>query len=801
MAATWLVVRAELRRRWRSWLVLAVLVAVVGGFVLATTAAGRRTASAFPRFLAQYGYDDLTYSLKPLPGIARLPEVQSAVPLIGPANGDAVCHCPELRSQSFGVLEVAPTDIGRFMKLVSGRLPDRNDAHEVLASFTLAGLHGLRAGSVITVPFASPSQVRLANGSSNEAPAGPRVALRIVGFVAAQNDFPSVGAPSYNLYTTPAFARFYNRHTLLFYANAVRLRHGAADQPRFERDAASLGAVGFLGSQAAPALIAAVHPQAEGWWILAFLAGLGGLAAVGQALGRQAALEQATYVTLAALGLRRRQIVLSGLARAVVIGVVGAAGAVVLAYAVTPLTPVGEARAAEPSTGLAFDPLVLGAGAAAVVALVVLLGLRPAVRAAAPVGATSEPAADRPSRLLSRLVGAGAPPTVVIGVRRALERGRGRNAVPVGNALAGVTVAVAALCGTAVFGASLSNLTATPSLYGQPFQMWFNNTGQGPAGAVGVVSRLRADPDITAITLGTSAAVTVDGQSTPAIAGQPLRGAMLVSAVRGRIPTGPDEVALGQKTLTELGADVGSEVKVSVAVASGGQRTSPFRVVGVASFPPDFGVVGLNTGAVFTIDGLLEAGCASGAGRAACEDAARSSSSFVVLTAIRPGAAASTLARYQRLYPDRVTLPVTPANLVSFGTAVDFPLILGVIVVLFGTATLVHVLVVSVARRRREQAVLKTLGFVRGQIVGAVCWQATTVALVGAVFGVPLGVAGGRWVWRAFGTNIGVVPVDVVHASTMALIAIGVLVAAVVLAVGPALVSSGAPPAPALRSE
>jgi hypothetical protein len=390
---------------------------------------------------------------------------------------------------------------------------------------------------------------------------------------------------------------------------------------------------------------------------------------------------------------------------------------------------------------------------------------------------------------------------MVIGIRRALERGQGRSAVPVGNALAGAAVAVAALCGTAVFGASLHNLTASPSLYGQPFQMWFNSLGAGPDGALQVLSRLKADPDIADLTLGTSGAVTIDGRPTDAIAGQAVRGGMLVSAVSGRVPTASGEVALGEKTLTALRAHVGSVVKVAVPLLTGGERTSPFRVVGVASFPPDFGVVGLNRGAVFTVDGLVRAHCGPGPARSGCEASVSRSLNYVVLASVRPGATAAAVARYQRLYPGSITLPVTPANLVSFGEAVDFPLILGVIVVLFGTASLVHVLVVSVARRRREQALLKTLGFVRGQIVGAVCWQASTVALVGAAFGVPLGVAGGRWVWRAFGTNIGVVPVEIVHASTMALIAAGVLVAANLLAVGPALVSSGAAPAPALRSE
>ena len=53
MGAVWLVFRSELRRRWRSWLILVVLIAVVGGLVLAAAAAGRRTATTFPRFVAR----------------------------------------------------------------------------------------------------------------------------------------------------------------------------------------------------------------------------------------------------------------------------------------------------------------------------------------------------------------------------------------------------------------------------------------------------------------------------------------------------------------------------------------------------------------------------------------------------------------------------------------------------------------------------------------------------------------------------------------------------------------------------
>ena len=59
-------------------------------------------------------------------------------------------------------------------------------------------------------------------------------------------------------------------------------------------------------------------------------------------------------------------------------------------------------------------------------------------------------------------------------------------------------------------------------------------------------------------------------------------------------------------------------------------------------------------------------------------------------------------------------------------------------------------LVASVRRRRRDFALLKTLGFTRRQLAGAVAWQSTVIAAAGLVIGVPLGIAAGRWLWLAF---------------------------------------------------
>jgi hypothetical protein len=48
-----MLLHAQLRQHWKSWLALAALVTLVGGLVMAAAATGRRTAAAFPGFVAR----------------------------------------------------------------------------------------------------------------------------------------------------------------------------------------------------------------------------------------------------------------------------------------------------------------------------------------------------------------------------------------------------------------------------------------------------------------------------------------------------------------------------------------------------------------------------------------------------------------------------------------------------------------------------------------------------------------------------------------------------------------------------
>ena len=84
----------------------------------------------------------------------------------------------------------------------------------------------------------------------------------------------------------------------------VRLRHGAADLPRFDAAASADGGAVYTQNEDAQvaSVEASIHPQAIGWWLLAPLAALVGLAVIGQALGRQSIAESEDFPTMVALG-------------------------------------------------------------------------------------------------------------------------------------------------------------------------------------------------------------------------------------------------------------------------------------------------------------------------------------------------------------------------------------------------------------------------------------------------------------------------------------------------------------------
>jgi hypothetical protein len=311
---------------------------------------------------------------------------------------------------------------------------------------------------------------------------------------------------------------------------------------------------------------------------------------------------------------------------------------------------------------------------------------------------------------------------------------------------------------------------------------------------------LEHNPAVTGLTRGFGTEISIGKVTVGAVAASALRGTPLFSTVTGHLPQSASQVALGASTMRQVGAHVGSVVPITVTTPSGAKRTVSFRVVSQVAFPVLAGIAGLGDGALFTIPGYESAVCPSGPKQATCQEAVIGTTNGGMLASFVPGAQGkAAISHYLHTYATLAVLPLTPVSLINFGEAVNFPLIFGVMLALFGAATLLHLLVVSVTRRRREVGLLKVLGFVNLQVATAVSWQATTLALVGIVVGVPLGVAVGQEVWKTFASNLGVVPVSVVPVWLVVGLAAGVVVEANLLAIAPALAASRSRPGQLLR--
>jgi hypothetical protein len=546
--------------------------------------------------------------------------------------------------------------------------------------------------------------------------------------------------------------------------------------------------------------------------VFAVLAGLIGLAVIGQLLSRQLVLDSTEFPVLRALGMTRASLATLALARLAAVTVAGAVVAVGIAIAASPLMPIGPARLAEPAPGIEINLAILGAGFAVIVVLPLALltgaAWRAAGRARGPLGVAEPAEPARPSRLGSALGLAGSVPGS-IGVRMAFEPGRGRTAVPVRSALAGTIVAVAAVVAAAVFGASLIALVSTPHQYGQNWNQELDLEFVGASSAFGA-KVLSSEPAITGYGAGDYGQLIIDGKILPAIAIDPLHGDGYLTLLAGRAPSAPDEIALGAQTLRALHRQLGQTVQVVVSLTGpspGPATRHTMRIVGVAVLP-SFGLyvlssTDLGTGAVVSTSLLsIPSPAARCTGHVTCYN-------FFLLR-YKPGTDLNATAARLTAAVTKAGCPIgscivtsdqRPGDIKNYAAIRDTPLVLGAVLVLLAVGTLAHVLLTGVRRRRRDLAVLKTLGLVRSQVLRVVGWEASALAGAALLVGLPLGVLAGRWAWAIFAGSAGVsgapdVPVPLVLAAVPVTLVLANLIAA-----GPGWDAARLRPAAVLRTE
>jgi ABC-type lipoprotein release transport system permease subunit len=774
-----------------------VLVGLSGAVVLTSAAGARRTDSAYARYLGASRAADLLISPQQsgfprlYAAVARLPEVARIGTVVGldtfvpgqPSGG------LEMFVSADGMLG---TDIER-PKITAGRMADLTRPDEAVASQGLARALHLHPGSRLSVATAPSSAAGFDMAHVR------RFTFTVTGIAVTRDDVVAVNALATQprLIVGPAVLRSVDPSFYAFDGAFIALRPHASSAA-FTRDAQAVAA--RLPEVGGPLFIAdehtqasqvehAIRPQAAALAIFSLLAAVTALVVVGQVVSRQLQLAGADSAALQALGMSRRRVVAAALVEAGIVASLGAAIAVTGAALASPLMPIGPARIAELHPGAAVDPLIFGLGALAIIVVLVARVSWPAWRATS-ASATERAPADqwRPAR------GIGSVPATM-GVTFALRTGRGRDAVPVRGALTGAAVAVAAVTAALTFSSSLAHLVGTPRLYGQTWDVAIDTQfGQlPPADLNGVMA---SNHQVADWTYGDHATFTIAGRDVPGIALAPGRGATTwPTLLEGRAPDAPDEIVLGTKTLRAAHLHVGQEV----SVASGGPATS-MRIVGRAVFP-FFGQ------GSFTPTDLAEG--------AAVVDAtpAKGGFNFVLIT-LQPGASRrsvmTAVASFNRQLAASgcpqdqacvATAAQRPVDVLNYARVRQTPLALAALLGLLAAATVGHLLVTSVRRRRRELAVLKTLGFVRRQVLATVSWQATVLVAVALAVGLPLGIAGGRWAWELFAGRIGAG-----LGATVPLVAllVGVplaLALANLVALGPGLLATRLRPAPVLRRE
>src|SRR6201995_4987362 len=207
------------------------------------------------------------------------------------------------------------------------------------------------------------------------------------------------------------------------------------------------------------------------------------------------------------------------------------------------------------------------------------------------------------------------------------------------------------------------------------------------------------------------------------------------------MPSAADEIVLAPTTASEMHAAIGSVIRLT-----GAAEPRALTVTGIG-FVPGGPPHDYDSGAWLTP-----------AGYDRLFRGAHFAFKFHVATvALRPGADPQAVAhrltakaaaiKGGQAFPFEVT--PSPSIIQAVKDVAVLPLALSAFLAVLAIGAVGHALSIAVRRRRHELAVLRALGLTRRQSRLVISTQATLLAMIGLAFGIPLGIALGRILWRA----------------------------------------------------
>jgi ABC-type lipoprotein release transport system permease subunit len=785
MRAAWLWARNEIHRGSGSLLVVALLIALTGGAVMAGVAGARRAGDSVHRFLADTGLSDVSISTQGTPLDPTLLEQLTNDPRIErTAVLQVVLATPStLRPGQDGSTIVMPPeywgDVVR-PRLVRGRYPSASD--EIAMTEQEADL-GFEVGQSVDMVLLTAAGFEgcVQTGVCTPEQAGSAT-------ITGELRFPSDLAPGPfdqgMFIAPPAFLDGPGSAaaTAVYITDLFTVDAASADAIVADGSASITGGTVARADSDVGAATDAARLQCNALLIGSVIAALAGLLIAGQAYVRFLTRRTSDATTLSALGMPRDARTTAAWLPGLAAGGAGAVGAVPIAIALSPLFPLQMARRADPDAGVHADVTVLIVGAFIVFLIVAAsawASARSWSRTASVAMSTND--VSRITKLARDLRLAPAP---TIGSGFALERGLGERRAPVIPALAGAVAAIGVIVGALVLSSSLDGLLSSPARYGAAWNLQVSVGDQADAVARQIATDGRVDASALAVSGGLDVS-SVGGQPLQvySIGFQQRSGSIDPVILAGRPVRGPDDILLGSRTLADLGAHVGDEVTVG---GPGGQRT--MTVVGRA-IVPIVGRASTDTGAVVALAALRDLGG---------DQTGQGSETQILVRAADPAAFRTDLEDAGTA----VDGTFRQSNVSILDEIRGVPFYVATFTAIIGSLAVFHALAVTGRRRRRDLAVLRALGHRPGQTRQVIRWQAFVVTAVALVIGTPLGIIGGRILWRAIAGHAGVLVVtDTPLAAIAAVAALALVSATVALATGPAIAAGRRPPSVDLKTE
>jgi hypothetical protein len=818
--------RTTFRSERSYYLSVVLLVGALGGLSMGAVAAARSTESSFSDYVASSHVPNLivldgvinpaigldsAYNPVLLRKLSHLPHVERVADTVqlnvGPLSSKGLPLPASLSipgDASVNGLYFTEDPVA----ITAGRMPDPHRADEFVLDAATAKAFGYHVGEEVPVGWLTNAEANSGNLALNSIiPADQRAKVELVGIAGAQvtnlfQDQDEANNQAIMLFT-PALTNKLLACCSNTMLTALTLQDGNRYLSAVEAEVKGVLPKGlpFVYVQVKDRVATAndtLRPEAIALAVFGGIAGIAALLIAGQVVSRRMRMRAADLDIIRALGASPSMIFGDDLIGTVGAVAVGSVLAGLVALGLSPLAPLGPVRPFLP-VGVHADWAVIGLGLAGLLLALVAIAALASWRARpgrARAGVQRPPS----SRVTTAAARSGLPPSAITGVRFALEPGVGRSAVPVRSAILGAILAVTVVVATVTFGSSLSTLVSHPALYGWNWTYVMDGGGGlGDVPGQAAARLLNTDPLVESWTGVYYSTLQLDGVNIPAM-GMPTHAAVAPPLLSGHGLDAADQVVLGAGTLHQLHKRVGDTLVVR---AHNGPPVK-LTIVGTATLPP-IGVIGSSH---------LEMGSGALLSYRLIPPAARNlfegtPGPNAVLVRTKGGASPQGLRSLQAIgrkldiaVNGGSVLPVQrPAEILNYGSLGTTPVLLGAALAAGAAVALAITLVTSVRRRRRDLAILKTLGFTRRQLASAVAVQAGVASVIGCAIGIPAGVALGRALWNLFAGEISAVPYPTVPTGTIVVIGIVAIALAVVVATVPGRIAARTSTSQLLRAE